>query len=157
MRVGLAIAVLLALTGCSSGEKKAAQTNARGTSRVKLCTQRFLDRVGGGQRAAETRNYVERMYCGPFARNGWVYADGTLSINAHLDLLNGSACVETTSTPGGSTTAIPCDPRAEMLDPLDCAVLHYVRKDEVRAYIRNLKRSQSVSCDDGTPLDKLGS
>jgi hypothetical protein len=37
-----------------------------------------------------------------------------------------------------------------------CAVLHYVRRDEVRAYIRKLERSQSVSCDDGTPPDKLG-
>lgn len=34
--------------------------------------------------------------------------------------------------------------------------LHYVRKDEMKAYIRQLKRKQSVRCDDGTPLDKLG-
>jgi hypothetical protein len=155
VRVGLAIAVLLALTGCSSGEKKAAQTNARSTSRVERCTQRFLDRIGGNG-GAETRSYVERTYCEPFARKGWVYTDGTLSINAHLDLLNGAACEEMTSTPGGSTTTIPCDPRAAMLDPLECAVLHYVRRDEVRAYVLKLERSQSVTCDDGTPLDRLG-
>jgi hypothetical protein len=27
---------------------------------------------------------------------------------------------------------------------------------EVRAYIRKLERTQTVTCDDGTPLDKLG-
>ena len=155
MRIGLAIAVLLALTGCSSGEKKAAQTDARVGSRIERCTQRILDRVDG-KSGAETRSYVESAYCGPFARKGWIYADGTLSIDAHLDLLNSGACAALRSNPGGSTTTIPCDPRAAMLDPLDCALLHYVRKGEVKAYIRKLERSQSVSCDDGTPLDKLG-
>jgi len=152
VRVWLSIAVLLALAGCSFGEKKAAPASAKVNSRVERCTERFLDRIGGG---AEVGRYVERTYCGPFARKGWVYADGTLSINAHLYLLNGYACTSVTSTPGGATTTIPCDPRP--LDPLECALLHYVRKDEVRAYLRKLKRSQSVTCDDGTPLDKLGS
>jgi hypothetical protein len=151
VRAGLAIAVLLVLAGCSSGEKKAAPSNATVNSHVERCTERVLDRIGGG---AEIRRYTERTYCGPFARKGWVYADGTLSIKAHVYLLNGNACSSVTSTPGGQTTTLPCDPRP--LDPLECALLHYVRKDEVRAYIRKLKRSQSVSCDDGTPLDKLG-
>jgi len=153
VRAGLAIAVLLALAGCSSGAKKAAQTDARAAPRVERCTQRFLDRIGGG---AEIRTYVERTYCGPFARKGWVYADGTLSIKAHLYLLNGNACSAVTGTSGGQMKTIPCDPRAALLDPLECAILHYVRRDEVRAYIRKLKRSQPVRCDDGTPLDKLG-
>jgi hypothetical protein len=148
VRVGLAIAVLLALAGCSSGEKKAVQTD----SRVERCTQRFLDRIGGD---AKIRSYVQSTYCTPFARKGWVYADGTLSIKAHLDLLNAGTCEEVTSSSAGSLTTVPCNP-ADKLDPLDCAILHYVRKDEVRNYIRKLERSQSVSCDDGTPLDKLG-
>ena len=94
----------------------------------------------------------------PFDRKGWVYADGTLSIAAHLYVLNSGVCAERDRGSGGSTTTTTtteCDP-ADLLDPLECAVLHYVRKDEVRAYIRKLKRKQSVSCDDGTPLDKLG-
>ena len=153
MRVWLAIAILLALAGCSFGEKKPAQTEANVTSSVERCTERVLDRIGGG---AEVRRYVERTYCRPFARKGWVYADGTLSIKAHLYLLNGNACSAMTGAPGGQMTAIPCDPRAALLNPLECAILHYVRKDEVRAYIRKLERSQSVTCDDGTPLDKLG-
>ena len=151
MRIALAIAVLLALAGCSFGEKKAAQTDATVNSRVERCTERVLDRVGGGP---QVRRYIERMYCGPFARKGWVYADGALSIKAHVYMMNGYACSSVTSTPGGQTTTLPCDPRP--LDPLECALLHYVRKDEAQAYIRKLKRSQSVSCDDGTPLDKLG-
>jgi hypothetical protein len=153
VRVGLAIAVLLALAGCSFGEKKAAQTDAKGNSRVERCTERILDRIGGG---VEVRRYTERAYCGPFARKGWVYADGTLSINAHIYLLNGNACEEMTGTSGGLMTTIPCDPRAALLDPLECALLHYVRRNEVRVYLRKLERSQSVACDDGTPLDKLG-
>ena len=148
MRVGLAIAVLLVLPGCSSGEKKTTQTD----SRVERCTRRFLDRIGGD---AKIRSYVQRTYCEPFARKGWVYADGMLSIDAHLSVLNGSACTSVTSTPGGPKTTIPCDPRAET-NPLDCAVLHYVRRNEVRAYIHKLERSHTVSCDDGTPLDELG-
>ena len=147
MRAALAIAVVLAIAGCSSGEKRAAQAD----SRVEHCTQRFLDRIGGD---AEIRSYVERTYCEPFARKGWVYPDGTLSIGAQLSTLNGSACESVTSTPGGPTTTIPCDARP--LYPLDCAVLQYVRRNEVRAYLHKLERSHSVSCDDGTPLDKLG-
>ena len=153
MRIGLAIAVLLALAGCSFGEKKAAQSDAKVNSRVERCTQRMLDRVGGAS-DAKTRSYVESAYCGSFARRGWVYADGTMSIKAHVYLMNGYACSSVTLTSGGQTTTMPCDPRP--LHPLECALLHYVRRDEVRAYIRKLKRSQSVTCDDGTPLDKLG-
>jgi uncharacterized protein YjhX (UPF0386 family) len=152
VRVVLATAVLLTFAGCSFGEKKATQTDAKVNSRVERCTERILDRIGGG---AEVRRYTERTYCSPFARKGWVYTDGTLSIKAHLYLLNGYACSAMTGTPNGHMTTVPCDPRP--LDPLECALLHYVRKDEVRAYIRQLKRSQSVTCDDGTPLDKLGS
>ena len=155
MRVGLAIAVLLALAGCNFGEQKAAKPDAKVNSRAERCTERMLDRIGGTS-DAKTRSYVESAYCGPFARKGWVYQDGTLSINAHLHLLNGNACEEMIGTPDGKMTKIPCDPRTAMLNPLECAVLHYVRRDEVRAYIRRLERSQTVSCDDGTPLDKLG-
>jgi uncharacterized protein YjhX (UPF0386 family) len=153
MRIGLAIAVLLVLAGCG-GEEKAAQPTVEASPRAARCTQRILDRVSGDN-GAEARAYIDRAYCVPFDRKGWVYADGTLSIDAHLYLLNSGVCSAGTSDPGGSTTTTPCSP-ADLLDPLECAVLHYVRKDEVRAYIRKLKRKQSVSCDDGTPLDKLG-
>ena len=151
MRFAVAIAVLLVLTGCGSGGKKAARPDAKTAYRIERCTQRFLDRV------KTDRSYIETTYCRPFADKGFVYADGTLSIKAHLYVLSGgSSCKSETSTPGGSTKTVPCEPVAEQLNPLECAILHYVRRDEVRAYIRKLQRSQRVSCDDGTPLDKLG-
>jgi uncharacterized protein YjhX (UPF0386 family) len=153
VRIGLAIAVLLALTGCG-GEKKTAQPTVDASPRAERCTQRILDRVRGDN-GAEARAYIDRAYCVPFDRKGWVYADGTLSIDAHLFLLNSGVCSAGTSDPGGSATTTVCDP-ADLLDPLECAVLHYVRKDEVKRYIRKLKRKQPVRCDDGTPLDKLG-
>ena len=143
------------LTGCSYGGNKASQTNAKTAARTERCTQRFLDRLKG-DRGSVVRRYIERTYCGPFARKGWVYADGTLKIDAHLWLVNGYACTAGTSGSGRPTTTIPCDPRAAALDPLECGILHNVRRDQVRAYIRKLKRTQSVKCDDGTPLDKLG-
>jgi hypothetical protein len=155
MRVAIAIAVLLAVTGCSLGQKKAAQSDAKTTARIERCTQRFVDRIQT-DRGAMVRSYIKGAYCGPFARKGWVYADGTLSIKAHLWLVNGYACSALELTPGGGTRTIPCDPRAQALDPLECGILHNVRRDEVRAYIKKLERTQKVRCDDGTPLDKLG-
>ena len=153
MRIGLVIAVLLALAGCG-GEEKAAQPTVEASPRAERCTQRILDRVSGDN-GPEARAYIDRAYCVPFDRKGWVYADGRLSIAAHLYVLNSGVCEEVTGSSGGSTTTTECDP-ADLLDPLECAVLHYVRKDEVRTYLRKLERKQSVSCDDGTPLDKLG-
>ena len=47
MRVWIIIALLLVLTGCSSGGNKASQTDAKTTHRIERCTQRFLDRVKG--------------------------------------------------------------------------------------------------------------
>jgi hypothetical protein len=151
VRVGIAIAVMLALTGCGSGAKKSAQGNVTDGPRVERCTQRFLDRIKRS-RGPELRSYVETAYCRPFARRGWVYADGTLSINAHVYVMNGYSC-GTTTLGGGTTTTTPCKPT---LDPLECAILHNVRRNEVTAYIRKLQRTQIVRCDDGTPLDKLG-
>ena len=157
MRIGLAIAFLLVLAGCG-GEEKAAQPTVQASPRAERCTQRILDRVEGDN-GAEARAYIDRVYCVPFDRKGWVYPDGTLSIAAHLYVLNSGTCAES-SVSGGSTTTTTTTPtkcdRADLLNPLECAVLHYVRKDEVRAYLRKLERKQSVRCDDGTPLDELG-
>jgi hypothetical protein len=155
MRVALSVALLLVLVGCGSEHTKASQTNAQTVSRTERCTQRFLDRIKS--HSGQIRSYVKTAYCGLFARRGWVYADGRLSIKAHLYVLNGYACTSLTLTPnGGPGTKTPCNPRTAMLNPLECAILHYVRRDEVRAYIRKLTRNQKVRCDDGTPLGKLG-
>jgi hypothetical protein len=39
---------------------------------------------------------------------------------------------------------------------LDCALLHHVRRSEVRDYVERLQREGAVECDDGAPLDDLG-
>jgi hypothetical protein len=56
---------------------------------------------------------------------------------------------------GGET--VPCE-ELEGDGPLllDCAILHLVRRGEVREYVEKLERSREVSCDDGTPLARLG-
>jgi hypothetical protein len=155
LRVVIATAVLLVLAGCSHRGQKASQPDVKTTARIDRCTQRFLDRAKGNNRA-QLRSYVETSYCGPFARKGFVYADGTLSIKAHLFLLKGLSCSTVVVSPGRRSKTIPCDPQTSELDPLECGILHNVRRDEVRAYIQKLERTRSVKCDDGTPLDKLG-
>ena len=102
MRIGLAIAVLLALAGCGD-EKKTAQPTINVSPRAAQCTQRILDRVSGDN-GPKARAYIERVYCVPFDRKGWVYADGTLSIAAHLYVVNSGACQVASSTPAGPTT-----------------------------------------------------
>ena len=104
-----------------------------------------------GNHGPMVRSYVERTYCDRFARKGWIYEDGTLSIKAHLWLMNGYVCGSSTSD--GKPVTVPCKPS---YDPLECGLLHYVRKAEAQAYIHDLSRTHRVTCDDGTPLDKLG-
>ena len=97
------------------------------------------------------RSYIQRTYCDRFARHGWVYEDGTLSIKAHLWVMNGYTCSEANSDQPAVT--VPCKPS---FDPLECALLHYVRRAEAQAYIHQLTKTHHVTCDDGTPLDELG-
>lgn len=147
MRAAVVIAALLALTACGSGAKKStAPSNAS-----ERCTERMLARVKG-DRGPMVRSYVERTYCNRFAHNGWVYPDGTLSIKAHIWLMNGYAC-SSGSAGGGQTTTEPCKPS---YDPLECGLLHFVRKSEAQAYIHELQKAHRVTCDDGTPLSDLG-
>lgn len=150
------LGVILAINRHRDGSVEAScHLDEETAGRIERCTERFLSRSDGGG-SATVSSYIQRSYCEPFTRKGWVYYDGALKIDAHLYILSSGSCESATSTPGGQTTTLPCDPRAALLDPLECAVLHYVRRDEVRAYIRKLERSQRLRCDDGTPLDKLG-
>jgi hypothetical protein len=104
---------------------------------------------------AQARRYVRDTYCARFDENGWVYADGALSIEAQKWLDARATC--TASDAGDSVTTVPCTTtEAASTQVLDCAVLHIVRRSEVRDYIDRLKMSSPVECDDGTALDDLG-
>jgi hypothetical protein len=150
VRVGVLLAIALLLAACSSGEGTKAAADATSSSRSKQCTQRILAGIKR-DRSPMVRSYIQRTYCDRFAKHGWVYEDGTLSIKAHLWAMHGGSCSE--GTAGGLTVTVPCEPS---FDPLECALLHFVRRAEAQAYIHELTKSHHVTCDDGTPLDKLG-
>jgi hypothetical protein len=94
-------------------------------------------------------------YCSRFSARGWVYDDGTLSIEAHMWVEEGGGEECAQGTEAGQKT-VPCDTIEE--DPfIECALLHHVRKQEVREYVAELQRQRpEVRCDDGTPLSALG-
>lgn len=111
------------------------------------------------------RRYVETTYCARFARRGWVYGDGSLSIDAHTWLEQGGreVCAEAEEASEGEPTkparTIPCDELGAEGPGMiaDCALLQHVRESEVREYLDQLRRRHgSVECEDGTPLDGLG-
>jgi hypothetical protein len=61
---------------------------------AEACTNRFLDAVNQNDpqmTKAKLRRYVEVTYCNRFARKGWVYDDGALSIDAQRWLVHGRA------------------------------------------------------------------
>jgi hypothetical protein len=150
VRVGVLLAIALLLTACSSGEGTKAAADATSSSRSKQCTERILAGIKR-DRSPMVRSYIQRTYCDRFAKQGWVYEDGTLSIKAQLWVMHGYTCSEANSDQPAVT--VPCKPS---FDPLECALLHFVRRAEAQAYIHQLTKSHHVTCDDGTPLDKLG-
>ena len=158
MRTRLGIAVLLALVGggCDPrGDDGAA-------SRVDRCTERMLQRVEFEDfpeaSRAQIEQYVEQTYCTEFESQGWLYDDGTVSIRAHLALVDDGSDECGVAAPGGAERTVPCEELdvAEAPLILDCAVLHHVPRREVEDYLRKLQRSGEVRCDDDTPLGELG-
>ncbi len=147
MRVALTVAVAaLALAGCGSGAAE-----GRAGKCADLMT-RLAPETHTQVSQKELRAYALRAYCRRFARNGWVYPDGAMSIDAQKWLVGGMRCA--TSTGAGGTTTVPCEVVEDAA--MDCAMLHYVRRAEARAYIAELERRGPVSCDDGTPPADLG-
>ena len=150
--VRLVVVAALALpsaVGCAGGGEAVADPRGR----VELCVDRLLSRSDAGAQDARARRYVEMTYCRPFAVRGWVNDDGTVSIDAHRWVVSAGTAECAVAEAGKPAPTVDCDtfPRDEMLD---CALLHHVRKDEVRAYLDALP--YKVRCDDGTPLDELG-
>jgi hypothetical protein len=146
--IALALLALVLLTACGSAKEKGAGESPL----IAQCLDRMLEQVDG-PRTPIVREYLRRTYCVPFAKHGWVHADGTISIEAHEWMLSQRTCV---SEQDGVTTK--CDPREGMEAPvLECALLHLVRRSEVQSYLEDLQRRRGkVECDDGTPLDQLG-
>ena len=146
--IALVLLGLVVLTGCGSTEKG----EAGDSPLVAQCVHRMLERAQGEPKRL-VREYLRRTYCEPFAKSGWVHADGTISIRAHEWLLGAGTCEK-----ADNTTTLPCDSRTEQEAPLlECGLLHFVRRSEVRPYLADLQRRRGkVSCDDGTPLDELG-
>jgi hypothetical protein len=169
--VAAVVAVLFSVTvaGCGSTETEASrhtsaggEASAQAATRVERCTDRFLERVDPQDFAntteAEIRRYVEISYCLRFEKQGWVYDDGTLSIDAYTKLVESGSEECTQAESGEEARTVPCEEldQGDAPQVLDCAILHHVRRAEVRKYVRELRRSREVTCDDGTPLHKVG-
>jgi hypothetical protein len=143
--------VALALAACGSSGK---------ASLSDKCTDRILRKAAPVHfpvTKAQVRHYIAVTYCDRFAQKGWVYADGALSIDAQRWLDQGSRERCATAGPNGGTvtTTRPC-PVIAVPRTIDCAMLRFVRRSEVRTYLAQLQRRATVICDDGTPLTALG-
>ena len=127
------------------------EASDRKAGSVSRCVERFLRKPNRSEVSRQDlRRYVQRAYCQPFARRGWVHEDGTLNIAAYTSGI--SECGR--STPGGKTETVPCPP-----DPvLDCALLDLVRRGEAQAYVERLAAQTrvAVQCDDGRRLSEIG-
>jgi hypothetical protein len=148
----LAAATILLVAGCGSS-----QEDASPAARIAKCSERFLGRVKpkNAADAEEIRRYAERAYCVPFEQRGWIYDDGTLTIEAHTD--SGSEqCARAEA--GEEARTVPCEELEVVESPrvLDCGLLHLVRRSDVSEYVAELQRTRDVRCDDGTPLEQLG-
>jgi hypothetical protein len=158
--------ILVIAAGCGTGGDTgqdagvSSDESSEATSRIERCVERFLERAAAdGLAEADVRRYIESTYCSRFEREGWIYDDGTLSIAAHVAFVDsGSSEGCETAQVGEEAETVPCEELEGDGGPLflDCAILHFVRRGEVRQYLAELERSREVSCDDGTPIDRLG-
>jgi hypothetical protein len=159
MRLLVVLSAALVVAGCGAGREPGgnAGSSINGSTtaepRVERCVERFFAQAtSDASTEVNVRRYIERTYCSPLERQGWVYEDGTLKIGAYLFLVKGGSegCVSDGAT-------VSCDePPADASVVLDCAVLHVVRRNEVQQYVKELERHHEVSCDDGTPIERLG-
>jgi hypothetical protein len=143
VKVLVLVAVPLLLAACSSGSTS--------SSRADRCVERMLTRATVHGNRSEVKAYLRGTYCDRFAANGWVYADGALSIDAQNWLVHGYTCER--SQTGQRTRTVPCDDINGESATIECGMLHFVRRAEVREYLLHVK---ATHCDDGTPFAELG-
>jgi hypothetical protein len=166
VRVFLAVLILVAtVSACGSdgsGRRddtpSSASLSPAAARRIERCVDRLV-RDTTSQNAADeaaTRRYARKTYCARFEENEWVYEDGAVRIAAQTWLDQGATCAR--GSEGEPTKTVPCEPDRTIggIQTLDCALLHIVRRSEVREYIDRLETNGAVKCDDGTAVDELG-
>lgn len=167
VRVYLAVLMLAATvsacgSGCSGRQEETASSarlSSPAASRIERCVDRLLGNTTT-QNAADrkaARRYARMTYCARFEEKGWVYKDGAVSIAAQTWLEQGATCAR--GGEGEPTRTVPCEidrSGGRGVQTLDCALLHIVKRSEVREYIDRLEMDGAVKCDDGTALDELG-
>lgn len=151
MRVCLAVLILCATaSGCGSGSDETPSTASRAI-RIERCVDRLLQSTATQNAADEesARRYARKTYCGRFDENGWVYDDGAVSIAARTWLDRGATCAR--GGEGEPTTTVPCEVErtAGGVETLDCALLHIVRRSEVREYIGRREMNGAVDATTG--------
>ena len=142
--------VVVALAGCGSTSGEA----GREPPRVERCVERLLR--GATTETDAARRYARVTYCAPFESRGWVYDDGALSIAAQRWLEEGGSEECATAGEDGQSKTVPCEELEPPEGPrvIDCGLLRYVRRSEVRDYLAQLR--DDVECDDGTRVELLG-
>jgi len=158
----LLFAAALSACGSGSGDRRdeapsTANRSPATISRIERCVDRLLQdaTTRDASEEEEARRYARNTYCARFERKRWIYEDGALSIAAQTWLEEGARCA--TGGEGEPTRTVSCEEeRRAGVRTLDCALLHIVRRSEVRDYIERLRSNGAVECDDGTALDELG-
>jgi hypothetical protein len=109
------VLLVASLTGCGpNGGEEGSRTRSGSADirrTIEICVDRLLSRSPTVEQSdAETRRYVEEAYCERFAKSGWVYEDGALSIAAYEWLLRSGTCE--VGSEGEPTRTVPCEEAA---------------------------------------------
>ena len=164
IRRSVALLLLVAaLSACGSGRGEppdgalsTERASAGAAARIEGCVDLLLPATTQDANEDATRRYVRDTFCTKFEESGWIYDDGVLRIGAQTWLEEGATCA--TGSEGQPTQTMPCEELdAQGARRLDCALLHHIRRSEVKEYIERLQRKHPViECDDGTPVEDLG-
>jgi hypothetical protein len=137
------------VSGCGTARSSTAE------GRIERCVDRLIQHADTRKLSVEVlRRYARTAYCARFEQRGWIYDDGALSIRVQTAIKGQEAC--SIARPGESPQTVPCQELSQGRTRIECALLRYVRRSEVTAYLERLESKGGVECDDGTPLSELG-